>query len=62
MLGDQLALPGEAEHLTFGGVGLYQPITKEEDAVTLSHRDLFLLIAHATMFLRKLSALVTRCG
>ena len=39
----KLSKPGEAEHLVVEAVGLYQPITVEEDAASLSQRDLFLL-------------------
>jgi hypothetical protein len=39
----KLSKPGEAKQLVVEAVGLYQPITVEEDAVSLSQRDLFLL-------------------
>ena len=38
--------PRETKHLTLGVVSLYQPVAVEQDAVTLSQRDLSLLVAH----------------
>jgi len=46
VLGDESTKPGEAEHLTFGVMSLYQPIAVEQHTVTLCKRDLSLFVAH----------------
>src|ERR671921_2030014 len=47
MLSNERLQTGEAEHLTFGIMGLYQPVTVKEGPVSLSQDDLLLLIGHA---------------
>src|SRR5215211_5729912 len=47
LLGDECPKLGEAEHLTFWVVGLYQPISVEKGAVCGLEHHLLLLIAHA---------------